>query len=245
MVGVASSNLVSRSIFLFLFLITILSPLRSVEPAPSLDPRLNRVFSELVAQITAQYPALNIDFLELTPTSALPNDFDSYRLNELFLLSLKESDGNFRVLFSRPNGVDRSLFFTFKMEAHATILIATRDIAKGSQLSPTDFIEQKTTLKNYNKSSLSPQIAQKELLRLVARSKIKRGKTLLNSHFAAATDIKKGDQITAHLNDGALFITTSAVAIEAGSIGETISVRLENGQALKATVIAPAVVHIK
>ena len=50
--------------------------------------------------------------------------------------------------------------------------------------------------------------------------------------------IKKGDKISAIINDGALKVEILVTALSDGNIGEIISVRNQNNQTLKAQVIS-------
>ena len=96
-------------------------------------------------------------------------------------------------------------------------------------------VEQKfVNLKDYDKQALS-QLPKHQL---ITKSKITRGKILNNRQFKTLSDIKKGDKISAIINDGALKVEILVTALSDGNIGEIISVRNQNNQTLKAQVIS-------
>ncbi|HDX8141679.1 TPA: flagellar basal body P-ring formation protein FlgA, partial [Campylobacter fetus subsp. venerealis] len=75
-------------------------------------------------------------------------------------------------------------------------------------------------------------------IKLITRTRIKRGKILTNRQFKTLSDIKKGDLINAVLKDGALNIEVLVTALEDGNVGDIIQVRNENNQVFKANVIS-------
>ncbi|MCR8696437.1 flagella basal body P-ring formation protein FlgA, partial [Campylobacter sp. RM19073] len=62
-------------------------------------------------------------------------------------------------------------------------------------------------------------------------------KILTNRHFKTLSDVRKGDKITAVINDGSLKVEIIVTALSDGNIGQIISVRNQNNQILKAQVI--------
>ncbi len=219
-VGVASSNLVSRSIFLLLILFI---PLFS-----------NTLVDRLHQTIKAEYPSAMINSINIDRPDELPSNFNEFRLKEIILLTLRDDSGRFRAIYITPNESSKSIFFKFKIDFKLPVLIATRDMNRDHILNLGDFEQKFVNLKDYDKQALS----QFPKHQLITKSKIKRGKILNNRQFKTLSDIKKGDKISAIINDGALKVEILVTALSDGNIGEIISVRNQNNQTLKAQVIS-------
>ncbi|ARR00560.1 flagellar basal body P-ring biosynthesis protein [Campylobacter porcelli] len=218
-VGVASSNLVSRSIFLLLiFFIPLFSD--------TLVDRLHKTIKD-------EYPSINISSINIDKPNDLPNNFNEFILKEIILLNLRDDSGAFRAIYITPNKSNKSIFFNFKIDFKLQVLIAKRDIDRDHILNLGDYEQKFVNLKDYDKQALT-SIPKYQL---ITKSKIKRGKILTNRHFKTLSDIRKGDKITAMINDGALKVEIIVTALSDGNIGQIISVRNQNNQILKAQVI--------
>ncbi len=224
-VGVASSNLVSRSIFILITIFIIFSHnLFALTLAESLK-----------IKIKEDIPNATINSISIEKPSSLPQDFSSYKLKDIFILSIRSNDGNFRALYEMPNKLNKSIFFKFKIDANVNVLVAIKDIDRDHILNLSDYEQKSVSLKEYDKEALKE--APKNI-KLITRTRIKRGKILTNRQFKTLSDIKKGDLINAVLKDGALNIEVLVTALEDGNVGDIIQVRNENNQVFKANVIS-------
>ncbi|AGZ81752.2 flagellar basal body P-ring formation chaperone FlgA [Campylobacter fetus] len=165
----------------------------------------------------------------------MPEDFSQYRLKDIFILSIRGNDGNFRALYEMPNKLNKSIFFKFKIDAKVNVLVAIKDIDRDHILNLSDYEQRSVSLKEYDKEALKETPKN---IKLITRTRIKRGKILTNRQFKTLSDIKKGDLVNAVLKDGTLNIEVSVTALEDGSVGDIIQVRNENNQVFKANVIS-------
>ena len=219
-VGVASSNLVSRSIFL---LIIFFVPLFG-----------NSLVDELHKTIYAEFPSAKINSITIDSQDEVPANFSDFRLKEIILLGLRDDNGAFRAIYATPNQTSKSIFYKFQIDFKLPVLIATRDIGRDHILNLTDYEQKFVSLKDYDKQAIiDPSNHQ-----LITKTKIKRGKILTNRQFKTLSDIKKGDKITAIIEDGALKVEIVVTALDDGNIGQIISVKNLNNQTLKAQVIS-------
>ena len=219
-VGVASSNLVSRSIFLLLiFSIPLFS---------------SSLIDELRKAIYDEFPSAKINSINIDNHHELPVNFDELKLKNIILLGLRDDSGTFRAVYTTPNSTNKSIFYKFKIDFKLPVLVATKDIGRDHILNLSDYKQKFVSLKDYDKQAIiNPSNHQ-----LITKSKIKRGKILTNRQFKTLSDIKKGDKISAIINDGALKVEILVTALSDGNIGEIISVRNQNNQTLKAQVIS-------
>ncbi|ALV24423.1 flagellar basal body P-ring biosynthesis protein [Campylobacter iguaniorum] len=222
-VGVASSNLVSRSILFLILIILFSQKLFSAS-----------LVSLLEENIKSQIPNIIIEKLNIQKPDNLPQDFNEYELKEILLLSLKDDGGNLRAVYKMPNNLNKSMFFKFDIKAKVKVFVASRDMDKGQILNLSDFESMLVPLNKYEKTALTslPKVS------LITKTRIKMGRVLTTRQFKTLSDIKRGDQITAIINDGSLSVEILVTALEDANIGEIIQVKNENNQIFKATIVS-------
>ncbi|WP_069435752.1 flagellar basal body P-ring formation chaperone FlgA [Campylobacter iguaniorum] len=164
----------------------------------------------------------------------MPQDFNEYELKEILLLSLKDDGGNLRAVYKMPNNLNKSMFFKFDIKAKVKVFVASRDMDKGQILNLSDFESMLVPLNKYEKTALTslPKVS------LITKTRIKMGRVLTTRQFKTLSDIKRGDQITAIINDGSLSVEILVTALEDANIGEIIQVKNENNQIFKATIVS-------
>ena len=205
MVGVASSTLVSRSIFLLLFLF---SSLFSVTIKESL--------TELLSQ---KYPNIQVEFLEIQTPKNLPNDIATYVLKEVMITSINGANGGAKAVFDNGGGIT-SINFKFEISAKMPVLIATSDIAKGTIINQENAQILLTPFENYDKTMLDSMPENK-----LAKNNIRANTPIKLNNIYAPKDVLKGSTLILEVRDGSVLIQSSAVATSDANIGDTIEVR--------------------
>ncbi|MCR8689284.1 MULTISPECIES: flagellar basal body P-ring formation chaperone FlgA [Campylobacter] len=182
----------------------------------------------------SEYPSAIINSINIDKPDEFPDDFNKFKLKDIILLSLHDNGGTFRAVYTTPNSTSKSIFFKFKIDFKFLVLISSRDINRNHILNLGDFEQKSVSFSDYDKQSLThfPKY------QLITKSKVKRGKILTNRQFKTLSDIKKGDKITAIINDGSLKVEIIVTALDDGNIGQIISVKNQNNQTLKAQVIS-------
>lgn len=188
----------------------------------------------LKAKIQSEIPNIIIENLAIEPPKLLPPDFSDYKLEDIFLLSMRDENGNMRAKYITPKNISKSMFFKFKIKAKVPALIAIKDLSRGQILTNLDYKIQNIDLKDYNKNILTSN----SNIKLISTTNIKRNTILTNRQFKTLSDVKKGDTLMAVLIDGNLNVQIEVTALDDANIGEIFKVKTENNQIFKATLIS-------
>ena len=205
MVGVASSTLVSRSIFLLLLLF---SSLFSITIKESLTELLNE-----------KYPNIQVEFLQIQTPRNLPSDITSYTLKEVIITSINGTNGGAKAVFDKDGSIT-SINFKFEIAAKMPVLIATSDIAKGTILSEQNSQIDLIEFEDYDKTMLD-SIPQNKL----AKNNIRANTPIRVNNIYAPKDVLKGSTLILEVRDGSVVIQSSATATSDANIGDIIEVR--------------------
>ena len=205
MVGVASSTLVSRSIFLLLLLF---SSLFSITIKESVTELLNE-----------KYPNIQVEFLQIQTPRNLPSDITSYTLKEVIITSINGTNGGAKAVFDKDGSI-ASINFKFEIGAKMPVLIATSDIAKGSALSEQNSQIDLIEFEDYDKTMLD-SIPQNKL----AKNNIRANTPIRVNNIYAPKDVLKGSTLILEVRDGSVVIQSSATATSDANIGDIIEVR--------------------
>lgn len=210
MVGVASSTLVSRSIFLLLFFI---SSVFSITIKESLSEELTNRFSDI-----------NITDIEVFAPKKLPSDIASYTLKGVQITSLSGAKGGAKAFFLKEQG-STEISFKFEINAQIPVLLASKDIKSGSRLDEENTKIALIDFAQYEQNMLSALAKNK-----IARHNLRANTPIKANNVNNKKDISKGDILTLNIQDGGVSIQTSAEAMQDGNIGEFIEVRTKSGK---------------
>ena len=218
MVDVASSTLVSRSIFLLLFFISNLFSL---------------TLSDIVnVKIQNIYPSIQIENLEIIQPKNLPSNFNEFNLQDLEISRISGDGGILKASYKTPNSQNKTLFIDFNLQAKIPIFTAKIDIAKDHVINPNDYEIKIIDFKDFKKDSLT-QIDHT----LITKIAIKKNQILKSRQFKNKFAILKNDKITLIVKDGGLSVESFGIANQAGNIGDLIEVRY-NSKLLRAKIIS-------
>lgn len=205
MVGVASSTLVSRSIFLLLFLF---STAFSITIKESLANELQNRFENIV-----------IEQIEVFAPKNIPANIADFALKSVQITSISGAKGGAKATFS-GNGKPLEINFKFEVNASVVVLVATKDIKSGEQIS-----EQNTALLPIDLAKYEQNTLTKEQSGKLAKHNIKSGNPIKSNNLSARKAVLRGDTITLSASDGGVSVQVSVVAMQDGDIGDIIEVR--------------------
>ncbi len=229
-VGVASSNLVSRSILLLIFLSLSLF----ANPYSLCEQKLALAYEQV-------YPNIIINHLQVSSSQALPKDFNSYKLKDISISKalLKREKGSFTAQFITTQNKIKKLRFNFTATCFIDVLVASKDIQRNQKLSS----------QNTQTQQISLQKAPRDLLsfnpNLVSKFHIKKGSMLSSYQFKQEKLIKRGENIRAIIKEGALSLEFDAIALQAGDKDELIRIQSKDRKIFTGTIIGAKKVFIK
>ena len=209
MVGVASSTLVSRSLFLLIFLFSTAFSITLKEALQD----------ELIERI----PPIQIDTITILPPQNLPDDYQSYTLKLLQITNLREFGGSARASFLDTNNRPKAIVFKFELDAKVSVYAAARDIKRGEIIAGIDFIKEDIAPSKY-----SDDLLLSDPTGLESKANIRNGELLKERIFVKPKDVKKGDNLILEVVDGGVLLSLSAVAISEANIGDMIEIKANN-----------------
>lgn len=130
-----------------------------------------------------------------------------------------------------------SIFVPVQVEMKLPIAIAVTDIQKGHILNPGDIAIEIRSIRSHrfgfsdNKEDLVGQAATRH---------ITSGTVIQKLHLAKPIAVKRGDRLKLQANRGSLSVTTSAIAMSKGRVGERIRVKNpQSNKIIEAMITAP------
>ncbi|CAM2789141.1 flagella basal body P-ring formation protein FlgA [Legionella steigerwaltii] len=135
-----------------------------------------------------------------------------------------------------------SLYVPVKITVLKTIYVAKRALLKGSRLTQDDIYQTEMDVQKLN----SGYFTEKDLLiGQICKKNIPPNSPLNPHNIEAAKLINKGERVSIVLNDNNLTVSMEGVAMEEGSLGETIKVRnLSSKKIIEAQVSAAKKVNV-
>lgn len=170
---------------------------------------------------------IKINAVRLKPTSN--TDLSNYMLQEIELTErdLEDSSGTFRVIFMSLLGHKKSIFFRYDVDATLKVFVAREDINGNEPLSPSMYKESRLAL-----AEVRGDPAQSgDLVGAYSKSYIKEGKVITKNFIKKLPDIKRGDRIVVTDKTSGFSVQSIAEALDNGSKGDVIRVKLSNGKA--------------
>lgn len=218
MVGVASSTLVSRSIFLLIFLISTAFSITLKEA--------------LIDELNMRMQNIKINNIEILAPQNLPPDYQNFILKSVQIMNLREFGSKAKANFIDSKNKARAIVFGFDIDASISAFIATKDIKRGQSINKMDFKKENISIEKYHDDLLFY-----EPVGLISKANIKKGQVLKERVFTKEKDVKKGDTLVLEISDGGVFLELSAIACESGDINQTIELKANNTR-YKAKIIS-------
>ena len=218
MVDVASSTLVSRSIFLFILSVNLL-----------FGANLGELTKE---QIKKQIPTIKIQSLILNEPDSLPSGFNEYKLQSVDLQKINKNHGTIKAIYKTSTNSLKNIFVRFDIKAQIGVYVAKNEIPRNHELNLNDYFFKMVDISQYD-----PDMILSLQHGLITKVKIKKDDILKQRQFKIKNDVLKGDQVVLIVQDGGLNAQILATATQNGRIGDTINFKTEN-QNIKATLIS-------
>lgn len=204
---------------------------------------LGVIKSKLKKTFEKTYPNLEIKSFSVAPRNPLPADFSSYRFkNILFPKSkLKKANGTFLAHYITPRKMQKTLFFTFEIDAYLPLFKAKSNISNGTILTQNDCEKVMVKL------GLIPSnpLLKIESNTKVAKYNIKEGTILAKRAFKNKLLLKRGARVKAVIQEGNMILQTDATTLSGGDKGEMIRVKTSEGKILNALIKSSKIVLIK
>ncbi|WP_212141961.1 flagellar basal body P-ring formation chaperone FlgA [Campylobacter anatolicus] len=196
---------------------------------------------QFLRAISDEYEGISVLDLIIEPQNKLPENFNDFRLQNLFLSPQVSSSGVFRASFEMPDLTSKSLFFKFKFNAKMPVFRALNKMDNSHILSFTDFESSMIDFNKFQKDSLNKLPTGT----LITKTKINAGDILMKRHFEPISLVKKGDLLSAVLSDGGLSIIIEVRALESGNLGDIIKIRTKDNKIIKASVASKTQVILR
>ena len=223
-VGVASSNLVSRSI-VFLLLITTFT-----------FANINETIAEAVLiEFEKQYPCLDSDLPTVKATSPLPSNFKDYEFIGVKLRPniLRKRKGSFKAIFKTPKK-EKSLYFKFSIDATIDVFKAKHKLYNDKILSKNDYEKVSVKIDKLPSKVITCSMPEK----LMTKNYISANSILTMNKFEYKKDVLRGADIRAYIRDGMLVLETQATLLEDGDVGEIVKIKTDKGKLFRAKLIS-------
>ena len=223
-VGVASSNLVSRSMF-FLLLITTFT----------FANNLDTISEAVLIKFEEKYPCLDAQLPTITSNSPLPADFKNYKFIKLDLRksAFRKRKSSFKVLFKTPKK-EKSIYFKFHINANIDVFKAKRKLYNDKILSKNDYEKVSIKIDKLPSKVITCSMPKK----LMTKNYISANSILTMNKFEYKKDVLRGTGIRAYIRDGMLVLETEATLLNDGDIGEVVKIKTDNGKLFRAKLIS-------
>ncbi|MGH1599953.1 flagellar basal body P-ring formation chaperone FlgA [Campylobacter majalis] len=190
--------------------------------------------AEFLKRLSNEYSGIMVEKITIEPQVSLPKNFDTYSYKKLITTGNLSSNGVFRVMFELPDLSTKNLYFKYSFKAKMPILKALNNLNQGQILGAFDYQKTWIEFEKFDKNSIQKLNASK----LMAKSKIASGQTLLTQNFTEISLIKKGDKIQANINEDGVSVIIDVYALQNGNLGDVIMVRSKDRKSYKANIIS-------
>lgn len=130
-----------------------------------------------------------------------------------------------------------SIFVPAQIEVFQDVVVTTRDILKGEQITDADVMLAKRDTSNLGFGYVGEltQLIGKEVTRNVPT-----GYALRLAHVSEPNAVNRGDKITIEAGSGGLIVASTGIAMSDGKVGEQITVKnAQSKRVIEAYVVAP------
>ncbi len=198
--------------------------------------KLDEIESAFLMKFQALAPFVIIDEKPLISIkSSLPPDFKRYQLSGISISDsmLRRNSGSFVGIFQIGNK-ERKLYFSYEMNAKATVFKAKRNLLNGKILTIDDY---DTTLVSLD-ALPTRAIVQEMPHNLVVKSNIKEGQIFTDYLFDVKRLVYKKESIKALFKEDGLSIEVQATLLEDADLGDIVKIKTEQGKVLSAKIIS-------
>ncbi len=223
-VGVASSNLVSRSIFFLLTITTLLTA------------NITDTIAEAVlVEFEAKYPCLDANLPKVKPASPLPRDFKEYKflMIDLKPSQLRKRKGIFKVIFKTKDR-EKILHYRFEIDGTIDVFKAKHKLYNDKIISKNDYEKVKQKIDKLPSKIIACNMPKK----LMSKNYISAGSILTMNKFKYKKDVLRGTHIRAFIRDGMLVLEIEATVLQDGDIGEVVKIKTNKGKIFHAKLIS-------
>lgn len=169
---------------------------------------------------------VDIKHIEVEPTSGL--SLKGYGIDEIGFdaQEAKKSSGSFRVDFIDSSGRKKAIYFRYTIQATILGYVASKDIKGNEAISLKDFTQKRVSLDMVRREPAS----KNDLKKVYSKNYIPEGNLITKNSIKKLPDIKRGDRVVISDSKGAILIQSIGEALENGSIGDVVRVRLKNNK---------------
>ena len=132
---------------------------------------------------------------------------------------------------------------TVQVRLYRPVLVAREPLARGTALVPAQFTVERREVAMAG-DTVTPSVETVAGMRL--RRPVVAGDTVLATDLEPVPLVRRGDKVTATTGVGGISVSMSAIALEDGAMGATVSVKNDrSGRRLQAVVVGPGVVRVQ
>ena len=223
-VGVASSNLVSRSILLFLLITTL-----------SFASQKDIISKAVLVEFKKQYPCLDADMPVISSTSPLSADFNKYKFIKIELRDnqLRKSKGSFRAILKTENR-EKNIHLRFEIDAYVYVFKAKHKLYNDKILHSSDYEKVLVKLDKLPSKVITCTMPEK----LITKSYIREGSILTMNRFKHKKDVLRGTDIRAFIKDGVLVLDIKATLLKDTNVGDIAKIKTDKGKIFRAKLVS-------
>lgn len=130
-----------------------------------------------------------------------------------------------------------------QVRLYRPVLVAREPLARGAALLPAQFTVERREVAMAGDTAV-PSVDTVTGMRL--RRPVAAGDTVLATDLEPVPLVRRGDKVTAITGLGGITVSMSAIALEDGAAGATVSVKNDrSGRRLQAVVVGPGVVRVQ
>lgn len=201
---------------------------------------LSELNFEVVKAYTTEYPSIKIKNISIEPALRVALMAPKFLKLELTPNSMRQPNGMFSALYL-DDGIEKRLFFRYRISAEIETARATRDIARDKKIESDDLEFVLIPLERYFKKSIS----REDISAISAKRLIKAGSIVTQADFMKTPLVIRNSSVVATVMEGELELDFEAVSIEDGGMGQMVTVKNKNGKMFKAMVIGPSRVRVR
>lgn len=198
---------------------------------------------KIAVELLEKYSDYDIKIEEIVIEPASNTDLQGFEIISIDTSSIanRRDNGTLKVEFGNELGHKKSIFFKYRIAATIRGFVTTQDITANDPLTPKMYREERVGFRE----ALKEPARQKDLENVYAKGYIKKDRLLFKNLLKSLPDIRRGDRVVLVDKKEAFFVQSFAEAIDNGSIGEVIRVKLQNGKVINAKITGKNSVEIK
>jgi flagella basal body P-ring formation protein FlgA len=184
---------------------------------------------------------IEIESMDVEPTSSLSLEGFEIEKIDFDLDDTDKTKGSFRVDFIDEAGRKKATYFGYEIKASILGYVALKDIRGNEPISLKDFTQKRVDLSLAKKRPVRATMLENAY----SRNYIQKDSLITENFIKKLPDVKRGDRVVVSDDRGAIFIQSIAEALDNGSIGDVIRVRLKNDKVANGVVISKNKVKLR